>query len=152
MFSVGQPKNTKSDSESDSASKKRKIEYVSRKTTPVPKNQQKSIGNFFFKENSNLPKVGNRVGSQSETEPVNTFINEPTYMKPTSIISISNLMHGEAPECYHGDRCALKTSLLNTKTRGKKFWCCPRTTKADAGSDNGSKIGEHQCSFFKWVK
>lgn len=152
MFSVGQPKNIKSDSESDSSSKKRKIEYVSRKTTPVPKNQQTSIGNFFFKENSNLPTVEKGLVSYRETEPVNKFINEPAYMKPTSIISISNLIHGEAPECYHGDKCKLKTSLLNTKTRGKKFWCCPRTTKAEAGNDNGSKVGEHQCSFFKWVK
>ncbi|CUM46755.1 uncharacterized protein AC631_02437 [Debaryomyces fabryi] len=152
MFSVSQSKNKRLETDSDSSSKKRKLEYVTRKTTPTPKNQQTSIGNFFFKENMTSSNLENDPASQSETKPVDKPIKESTNMKPTSIISISNLIHGEAPKCYHGDMCKLKTSLLNTKTRGKKFWCCPRNTFADAGNDNGSKIGEHQCSFFKWVK
>mmetsp|Transcript_5149 Transcript_5149/g.5147 ORF Transcript_5149/g.5147 Transcript_5149/m.5147 type:complete len:566 (+) Transcript_5149:157-1854(+) len=152
MFSVGQPKNNRLETGGDSSTKKRKIEYVSRKTTSTSKNQQTSIGNFFFKQNMNSSKLENDAASQFETKPVDKPKLESENMKPTSIISISNLIHGKAPKCYHGDTCKLKTSLLNTKTRGKKFWCCPRNTKANPGNDDGSKIGEHQCSFFKWVK
>lgn len=151
MFSVSQSSNKKQKPEDNTQIKKRKVEYVSRKKTPpASNNQQSSIGHFFFKDDSNSSSNCENDSISSDKEKAEKSNNLGEYMKPTSIISLSNKLHGEAPKCYHGDNCKLKTSLQNSKTRGKKFWCCPRTSLPVAGNESNS-IGDHQCSYFKWV-
>lgn len=151
MFSMSgsKNKNPENGKEDIQEPKKRKVQYVSRKgNLTLSKNQQTSIGNFFFKDNS---KSSSESVSENDLIADTKSTTPGEFMKPTSIISLSNLIHGQAPKCYHDEVCQLKTSLQNSKTRGKKFWCCPRTRVVSAGDGDNSKVSEYQCSYFKWA-
>ncbi|ODV63714.1 DNA-(apurinic or apyrimidinic site) lyase APN2 [Ascoidea rubescens DSM 1968] len=56
-------------------------------------------------------------------------------------------VYGKPPVCKHNDKCVLKT-CKNTKNKGKKFWCCSRTSNVKNHSEVHPDIN---CGFFKWV-
>lgn len=123
--------------------RKRKLEYVSRKGLKHLQNQpslQQSISNFFFKENTKVPP-----GAEPDD-----MKRESRLAPPFSIESISNKIYGDRPNCLHNEPCQLKTSLKNPQTRGRKFWCCPRPL-IGINIPNSKDVSDHRCDFFEWV-
>lgn len=121
------------------------LKYKSRK-----KKDQPSINNFFFKTlaTESLPS---KTATSLETGYTGETSRSPSISSKSSTSSLESKksslelksIYGDPPKCKHGEICQLKTSLNNSKTRGKKFWCCPRNSVA---LDN-----EGRCSFFKWL-
>lgn len=141
----------------ETQSKKSKLVYVSRKKQS---GVQRSIGNFFTKSEScsksslvTEPSSDESfINIQSSPLFVGTVDDEPTLNCATttieSISRISDVLLGKPPRCNHGLECQLRTSLSNPKTRGKKFWCCPKKLR---NLLNTPVLGDYQCSFFQWV-
>lgn len=109
-----------------------KVVYKSRK-----KNDQPGINSFFVSKT--------QIESQKQIEI--DIINNATEPQESESVppksgsqkqDFRNVLE-KPPNCNHGIPCQLKTSL-NTKSRGKKFWCC---SKQDSFEDGN-------CNFFKW--
>lgn len=113
-----------------------KLSYKSRK-----KNDQRSI-NSFFKSKSLVDPLDEYLAKDSLE--FTTIINSTGSTQETKkgLRSFASI-YGDPPKCKHGEVCQLKTSLNNSKTRGKKFWCCPKTS---VGLDDNGR-----CSYFKWL-
>lgn len=134
------PESDKKDSENKDP-KKPKLQYVSRKKSNNAPSSQHSIKNFFFQDK---PTV-----SSDKEEEIPTQEDPPSTentVKLDSISKLTSLIYSDPPKCRHGEECILKTSLTNA-TKGKKFWCCPRTSKGSS-----TELGEHRCEYFEWAK
>lgn len=134
-----------SDDKTPPAEKKRKLEYTKRKKI----DSQQLIKNFFFQDKIaklvSLEK--NDVGDSAQEDPVkNKATAAAAPIKLQSIAGFASLVYNDPPRCRHGEPCCLKTSLTK-ETKGKKFWCCARAAKGNAG-----QLGEHRCEFFEWAK
>ncbi|KAM3122740.1 hypothetical protein CJJ07_004551 [Candidozyma auris] len=118
--------------------KKPKLQYVSRKKSTTASAQSK-IGAFFtqeqLKENKDVSS-----GPPQEIKAAGPSV------KLDSISKLTSLIYSDPPKCRHGEDCVLKTSLKTT-SKGKKFWCCPRSAKGSS-----TELGEHRCEFFEWAK
>ncbi|SGZ57574.1 CIC11C00000005651 [Sungouiella intermedia] len=112
--------------------KRIKLEYSSRKKT----DSQQLIKNFFFKDRDNSTS---KKTDEPPPKPTNA-------VKLHSISGFASMVYNDPPTCRHGEPCCLKTSLTK-ESKGKKFWCCARTSKGSSGT-----IGEHRCEFFEWAR
>lgn len=119
-------------------SKRRKIAYSSRKR---PDSQQ-LIKSFFF-----TPKASETKSSSEAPKSTATAAQSvPGSVKLRSIADFASFVYNDPPKCRHGEDCCLKTSLTK-ESKGKKFWCCARTSKGNSGT-----LGEHRCDYFEWAK
>lgn len=136
---------------------KKKPHYVSRKKHSA----QPSIKSFFFQTSpaTSTQETKKPLGSPSppvSTSSLSSETNIETPLQPprsgspsvklNSPSAISDLTYPNPPFCRHGDICNLKTSLTKT-SKGRKFWCCPRTSKGST-----LELGDHRCDFFEWAK
>lgn len=127
-----------SDPNAKPESKRRKIAYSSRKR---PDSQQ-LIKSFFF-----TPKASEAKSSSEPPKSTATAAQSmPGSVKLRSIADFASLVYNDPPKCRHGEDCCLKTSLTK-ESKGKKFWCCARTSKGNSGT-----LGEHRCDYFEWAK
>lgn len=117
-----------------------KVNYKSRKRKDQP-----SINNFFFKSQSPEDLTDPLQLETSEFSSERTDISESIQIfKDHNRTQIDfRTAYGNPPKCNHGELCQLKTSLTNSKTRGKKFWCCPKNSISI--EDDG------RCSYFQWL-
>ncbi|KAG7818093.1 hypothetical protein KL928_003094 [Ogataea angusta] len=116
--------------------------YNSRKRARKDRPDQLSISDFFFR-------------SDSDSQPA-----DDDRAKPKISVRDFTEMLGQsgacAPQCRHGEPCALRT-VKTEKNKGKKFWCCPRATRTESWSAEPAERGEtdamdeYNCGFFKWA-
>ncbi|CAH6719933.1 DNA-(apurinic or apyrimidinic site) endonuclease 2 [[Candida] jaroonii] len=107
-----------------------KAVYKSRK-----KNDQPGISTFFASKSQieSQKQIEMDIASQAN------IYDSSNHIKPGPQKNDFRNTLEKPPNCNHGIPCQLKTSL-NTKSRGKKFWCC---SKQDSFEDGN-------CNYFKW--
>lgn len=121
---------------------KRKLIYKSRKNSSLKAQGQSSISHFFREE---VPH--DKLQQNDNTEAI---IDTEKKKKSLSISNISELIYGKPPLCNHGLPCQMKTSLNNSKSRGKKYWCCSKS-RAPIESISNEDASKYQCSYFEWA-
>ncbi|CUM63258.1 uncharacterized protein PRCAT00000829001 [Priceomyces carsonii] len=143
--------------------KKPKFTYASRKTS---RSDQGLIVNYFQK-GLNDDKKGRKdreikedIEDKQDKEDIEDQPDPKVRKKepklPRSISAMTESIYGKPPLCYHGIPCQMKTSLNNSKTRGRKFWCCASNSRKALDSNRMSTKSEcategTKCSFFQWV-
>ncbi|KAG7839913.1 hypothetical protein KL942_002712 [Ogataea angusta] len=116
--------------------------YNSRKRARKDRPDQLSISDFFFR-------------SDSDSQPA----DDDRAKRKISVRDFTEMLGQSgacAPQCRHGEPCALRT-VKTEKNKGKKFWCCPRATRTESWSAEPAERGEtdamdeYNCGFFKWA-
>lgn len=126
-----------------------KLVYLSRKKQATS-DKQISIGSFFFTDGKKT-SASNTSSPSFTPPPSDSMTAAVKNAKPLSISSISSMIHGEPPKCHHKQACELKTSLSNSKTRGKKFWSCAKPLMAGPTLTNEELSDDYKCNFFEWA-
>ncbi|KAH3671894.1 hypothetical protein OGAPHI_000080 [Ogataea philodendri] len=116
------------------------IDYATRKKQKVEPHEQLSISDFFFKSSYDAPE------EHEQPKPRISVANFKEMLKDSS---------SSAPLCKHGEPCSLRT-VKAEKNRGKKFWCCARSTLTESwATDQEQKqekdVDAYNCGFFKWA-